>query len=101
MRRLLAQDILLAGLPAKYKGSGIIGFRFHHSCASAGESHPFPLTHSRTNRRTNTSILSVFPSHYGLISVMDYKKPVFEVRLGIRGIHQSTHDPSFELYEHT
>jgi hypothetical protein len=28
------------------------GFRFHHSCATAGESHPFPLSYSSNIKNT-------------------------------------------------
>src|SRR5271169_6133526 len=39
------------------EGSGVLGFRFHYSCATAGESHPFPLSHSRNNIFSYTLIL--------------------------------------------
>src|SRR3990172_251533 len=51
------------GLPTRrpshpaYRDSGMLGFRFHHSCATAGESHPFPLLHSLVVRSSLHKII--------------------------------------------
>lgn len=45
MNGFLARDYLLANLPIDI-GQWLNGFRFPHSCGTAGDSHPFPNFHS-------------------------------------------------------
>ena len=48
----------------------MIGFRFHHSCATAGESHPFPLSYSSVPLLNNKKS-PVFFQDRGLIEYIN------------------------------